>query len=232
MSAELLQLVLGLVTIGQSPRDDILPQMLPFLPAGATIWQAGALDSLTPEQIAELAPAPGDYVLHTRVRDGSAVTVGRRQLLPRVQACLDRLAARGANPILLLCTGELPGLTFPGLLIEPDRLLASVVHGFRPRRLGVLLPLSSQVDAVAEKWRSAAPELILECASPYGSNDDVRRAAAALAGRRPDLVVMDCMGYTARHKGLVADLCGCPVILAASLVARLTAELLDRVSCQ
>ncbi len=221
------QPVLGLVTIGQSPRDDILPQMLPFLPPGVTIWQEGALDGLTREQIAGLAPAAGDYVLHTRIQDGSAVTVGRRQIQPRVQTCLDRLAARGANPILLLCTGEFPGLSHSGLLIEPDCLLVGVVHSLRPGRLGVLVPLSSQTEAAAQKWHIAARELNLESASPYGAEAEIQRAAAALAAQKPDLVVMDCMGYTASHKKAVAAICRCPVILAASLIARLTAELLS-----
>ena len=39
--------VLGLVTIGQSPRDDIMSQMLPLLPDGLDIRQMGALDGLS-----------------------------------------------------------------------------------------------------------------------------------------------------------------------------------------
>ena len=69
--------VLGLVTIGQSPRNDVLPQMLPHLPADIAIRQAGALDGLANNAIAKLVPGLDDYVLHTRLRDGRAVTVGR-----------------------------------------------------------------------------------------------------------------------------------------------------------
>jgi hypothetical protein len=46
---------LGLVTIGQSPRDDVMAQMMPFLPDNMYIRQVGALDGLTGEQIAKLA---------------------------------------------------------------------------------------------------------------------------------------------------------------------------------
>ena len=114
--------LLGLVTIGQSPRDDVLPQMLPFLPEAVGIRQAGALDGLSREQLANLRPGPGDYVLHTRLRDGSAVTVSRERIVSLLQRCIGELEDGGANPILLLCTGEFPSLRSRALLVELLRL--------------------------------------------------------------------------------------------------------------
>jgi protein AroM len=217
--------VLGLVTIGQSPRDDIMPQMLPLLPAGLDIRQVGALDGLTHEQIAELAPGPQDYVLHTRLRDGLAVSVGRGRIKPLLQSCLEQLEDEGANPIVLLCTGEFPELRSDALLIEPDRLLVSVVGGLRPRRAGVLVPLPSQIDAAAEKWRVLGAEVVFVAASPYGEQTELIRAAEEL-GRHPlDLVVMDCMGYTLAHRRVVTQATSRPVILASRVVARIIGEL-------
>ncbi len=219
--------VLGLVTIGQSPRDDIMPQMLPLLPAGLDIRQVGALDGLTREQIAGLAPGPADYVLHTRLRDGSAVTVGRKPITSLVQSCLKQLEDGGANPIVLLCTGEVPGRRSDALLIEPDQLLVSVVHGLRPRRAGVLVPLPSQIEAAAEKWRELEAELVLVAASPYGEQMELIRAVEELEGHPLDLVVMDCMGYTLAHRQVVMQTTGRPVILASRVVARIVGELVE-----
>ena len=223
--------VLGLVTIGQSPRDDIVSQMLPLLPSGLDIRQVGALDGLTHEQIAELAPGPQDYVLHTRLRDGQAnelaVSVGREQIESLLQSCLKRLEDEGANPIVLLCTGEFPELRSETLLIEPDRLLVSVVGGLRPRRAGVLVPLPSQIETAAEKWRVLEAEVVFVAASPYGEQIELTRAAEEL-GRHPlDLVVMDCMGYTLAHRRVVVQATGRPVVLASRVVARIVGELVE-----
>jgi len=220
--------LLGLVTIGQSPRDDIMPQMLPLLPAGLNIRQVGALDGLPHEQIAELAPDPQDYVLHTRLRDGSAVTVGRERMKSLLQSCLKRLEGEGANPIVLLCTGEFPDLRSDALLIEPDRLLVSVVGGLRPRRAGVLVPLPSQIEAAAEKWRVLEAEVVFVAASPYyGEPMELVRAAEELGGHSLDLVIMDCMGYTLAHRRVVMQATGKPVILASRVVARIVGELVE-----
>lgn len=219
--------VLGLVTIGQSPRDDIVPQMLPLLPAGLDIRQVGALDGLTCEQIAGLAPSPQDYVLHTRLRDGSAVTVGRERIKSLLQDCLKRLKDEGANPIVLLCTGEFPELRSDALLIEPDRLLVSVVRGLRLRRVGVLVPLPSQIEAAAEKWRALEAEMVFAAASPYGEQVELTRAAEELGGHSLDLVVMDCMGYTLAHRRVIMQTTGRPIILASRVVARIVGELVE-----
>jgi protein AroM len=220
--------VLGLVTIGQSPRDDILPQIRPHLPADVSIRQVGALDGLTRSEIDALAPGPGDYVLHTRLRDGSAVSVNRSAIMLLLRGCLERLEDEGANPIVLLCTGEFPELRSKALLIEPERLLVNVVRGLRPRRLGVLVPLRAQIEGAAEKWRYVGAELVFEAASPYGDEAEIGRAAEALRGRSPDLVVMDCMGYTRAHKQAMWEATGKPVILAAGVVGRIVGELMER----
>jgi protein AroM len=225
MCFHLEETVLGLVTIGQAPRDDLMLHILPFLPNKLGIRQAGALDGLTNEQIARLAPDASDDMLHTRLRDGSAVVVGRERIASLVQARIDQLEGEGANIILLLCTAEFPALQSGVLLVEPDRLLVSLVRGLRPHRIGVFLPLASQVVAATEKWMAVEAEKVYVAALPCGESDVIVRAARELQESSVDLVVMDCVGYTEAHKRLVTKMTGKPVILAISLVAWLLGEL-------
>ncbi len=204
-----------------------MPQMWPFLPSELDVRQVGALDGLTDEQIAGLAPGPSDYVLHTRLRSGHAVTVGRERIVPLMQTRLRQLADEGADPILLLCTGQFQALQSDALLIEPDRLLVNVMRGLRPRRMGVLVPLSSQIAAAAEKWKAVKAETRFAAASPYGHPAEVVQATRPFQADWPDVIVMDCMGYTLAHKRAVVQATGKPVILAASLAARILGELVD-----
>jgi protein AroM len=201
--------------------------MTPHLPADLEVRQMGALDSLDHEQILCLAPHPDDYVLHTRLRDGSSVTIGREYIMPLVQGCIAQLEEGGANPILLLCTGDFPELKSNGLLVEPDRLLLSVVWGLGVRRLGVMVPLSSQVGEMAERWEQIDVGVTWAAASPYAEQDEVTSAAAELTGHWLDLIVMDCMGFTQAHKEIVSRATGRPVMLASCMVARVVGELLD-----
>jgi protein AroM len=221
---------LGLLTIGQAPRDDVVPAMLPHLGSEAELVQAGCLDGLEPEQIDGLAPGPDDYVLTTRLADGSSVVVGRRHVEAILPRKVGELAERGAAAVALLCTGEFsPGARAGIPLLHPDRVLAQTVAAvLEPRAtLGVLTPLPSQVEQTRRKWAPIVGDgpLLVEAATPYGPPDRVAEAAQRLRAGRPSLVVMDCIGYLPAVKSVVRETVGCPVILANTLLARVLAEL-------
>jgi len=91
---------IGAITIGQAPRDDVVPEMEKLLGGGARVLQAGALDGLSRADIAALAPADGEDALITRLTDGSDVIVAKRAILGRLQACLDRLAPAGKETLV------------------------------------------------------------------------------------------------------------------------------------
>ena len=83
----------GLITVGQAPRSDVVPDMAAILGGNVEIVEAGALDGLSREQIAPLAPAGDDEILVTRLADGSSVFVGKTRMIPRIEA---KIAARAA----------------------------------------------------------------------------------------------------------------------------------------
>src|SRR5256885_7938966 len=69
----------GMVTIGQAPRVDVVPAMADVLGPDVEIIERGALDGLGGDEIAQLAPESDDEVLVTRLTDGSSVFVGKRR---------------------------------------------------------------------------------------------------------------------------------------------------------
>lgn len=219
--------VVAALTIGQSPRDDITPEIQPFLGTGVRLVEAGVLDGLGEAELAALAPHEGDEVLVTRLRDGSQVKVAHRHVAPRLQALVNRLMD-SADLFLVLCTGGFPELRSPKPVLLPDRLLFAVVEAtFSGGCLGVLTPVMEQAAQQERRWSRVAHEVMVAAASPY-QNDGARIEAAAreLARRGAELIVMDCLGYTSAMKERVRAATGRPVILARSLLARMAAELL------
>jgi protein AroM len=222
---------LGLLTIGQAPRDDVVPGMGRLLGSDVELLQAGCLDGLDRSQIAELAPDSGDYVLTTRLADGSSVVVGRRHVEAIIPRKVGELAERGAGAVALLCTGEFSAAASSSRvpLLHPDRVLSQTVAAvIEPgATLGVLTPLPSQVDQTRRKWAELAGDgqLLVEAASPYGRPEGVAEAASRLRVGAPSLVVMDCIGYLPEMKAVVRRTVGCPVILANTILARVLAEL-------
>ena len=100
----------GAITIGQSPRTDVTQDILPLLGDQVELLQAGGLDGLTREEIEAFQPGPDDYVLISRLRDGSSAVFAERYILPRLQNCIDQLEQQGVEIILFLCTGDFPAV--------------------------------------------------------------------------------------------------------------------------
>ena len=110
----------GTVTIGQAPRVDITPDLRKIVGDDIDIVEAGALDGLTSEQIASMAPHEGDYVLVTRMADGTSVTISEHAVTPLLKEKINEHFNNGINTVLLLCTGEFPGFATGGLLLTPQ----------------------------------------------------------------------------------------------------------------
>ncbi len=161
--------VIGTVTIGQSPRTDVIPDVASILGPDIEIREAGALDGLSPEIIASFAPGEGDYVLVTRLADGSSVQVAERHITPRIHEKIAEHFTGGIPVVLLLCTGEFPDFETGGLLIRPQKVLFNAVAAVaKGMRIGILTPSPS-------RWISR---------KPVGQPEPLRTGGTVVAVRR------------------------------------------------
>lgn len=218
--------VLGVVTIGQAPRVDLVPELRTWLPP-VEIRELGALDGLSTEELAALAPTPGDETLTTLLRDGSSVVIGREGILARLQAKIDTLEAEGVDAVLLVCTGEFPPFrhTKPLLLAGP-LMTAGLAAIAGDSVVGVICPLPEQEQPSYEKFAHLEREVKVASATPYRAGSaEIESAARALAEDGAEILVLDCMGYTQAHREAAAKASGLPVVLSRSVVARLAAEI-------
>jgi len=221
-------LKIGLVTIGQSPRTDVTPIMKKALGPEVELVEKGALDGLTREEIDMFAPAAGDHVLVTRMRDGTSVEVARRYVFPRVQKCIEELEEIGVDLTLLLCTAEFPEIKTKKLLIHPDKLIANIVWGILNRgKLAVVVPAKKQIPLARRKWKNKGISLIIATANPYGEVKASKEVANFLAKQNVDLIVLDCIGFTPKIKELFRRLTGKPVILPQTVIGRILKELIS-----
>lgn len=209
--------MIGLATIGQAPRDDVAPVMfsaetLPF------VRQAGALDGLSPQDIAALQPSEAEHPLVTRLLSGEEVVIAKERVTPYLLQAVQGLEAAGAGLICVLCTGsfDLPGCS--SRLVYPDRLIQGVVDGMLPSgRLGVVIPHAGQLASMQRKWGRSGRKVEIAVLSPYES----RGGACVFDGlgdREVDLIVLDCMGYGRDVQDRAERVSRVPVILSNRLV--------------
>lgn len=209
---------IGLVTIGQSPRDDVTPTLKSFLGEKAQIIEKGALDGLKRSDIEKLAPKPGDYVLVTRLRDKTSVKVARHLITPKVQKCVKELEDLGVNFNVLLCTGEFPRLKAKKPLIMLEPLITSFARCFKGGKIGVVVPEKEQIAHAEKRWSRKIASAFIVYANPYDDIKALEEAAVQLAKENVDIIVLDCIGFTTEAWKLVRELTGKPVLLPQAIL--------------
>jgi protein AroM len=221
--------VLGTLTIGQAPRPDVVPIIDRHVPVEVRRIHRGVLDGLSHAEIdARYMAGPGEAALVTRLQDGRVVELSRRRMREGVEEALAGLAAEGCDVILLLCTGTFDGLKCKkAWLIEPDHIIPGMVAALvEQRQLGVIVPIASQIGSEAGKWRALPIPPIFGSASPYSGDTEgaLRRAGTELKERGAEAILLDCIGFTERHRRALDPL-DMPVILSTAVAAKAVAEL-------
>ncbi|MEP7118197.1 MAG: AroM family protein [Acidobacteriota bacterium] len=218
--------ILGTITIGQAPRLDVAPALDAHLPAGLVRRDVGVLDGMTAEQITlRYAPRSRERRFLTRLLDGTAVELDAAAAETGVQQKLHDLEQGGCTVILVLCSGVFRGLrTRRAWLIEPDRILPGLVGGLAgARRVGVVMPLALPIDGERRKWAALQIPAAFAVANPYADGEEQAASAARELQRGgANLLMLDCFGYTERHRLAAAQASGLPVLLSSELMGRVT----------
>lgn len=226
---------LGLVTIGQAPRTDLIPDVLPLL-SEVDFAEYGALDPLgdAPDEtvLAALAPKAGEFPLTSRLRSGAAVVMGQPSVDALLIDALRRAESDDVTAILLLCTGSFDYLSSTKPLLTAEELVhRRVAELAKNQQLGVLCPLDSQLDEWRQQWLTLVPAVHIAAADPYVDSDDViAKAAKTLADQGSSILVMDCIGYSERMRIIAEHASGVPTILSRTLATRLAVEIVAKLS--
>lgn len=219
---------IGFATIGQTPRDDLVPYLVGQLARGVDVLQGGVLDDLTPSEMAVLDR--GDQGLHmvTRLRDGGSARLSFGLAVPRMQRVVDDLVANGADMVVILCGADWSQVRAKVPVVNPGKLFPNVIQALAAgSRLGVVKPSAGQVEHAIRQYQSLGLDVAVTSAFPYdaGAIDAARDAARELRDRNAEMVWMTCVGMGEEMREAVRGELDVPIVLARSLLARVIDEL-------
>lgn len=218
---------IGFLTIGQSPRDDVVPDIMTILGPGMEIIEQGALDGLSLKEIEALKPGKNDFPLITRLRDGATAVVGKRKIRSLIQEHISSLERQHVRLIGLLCTDDFPEIQTQTLLLLPYRILFNIVTSImKEGRLGVLAPLEEQKESLGKKWQKTGLEIIIDNLNPYQESPESDQVIERMKRHRVNFIVLDCIGYSSKLKEKINLATERPVLLPRSILARLIKELI------
>lgn len=139
-----MQKSIGIITMGQTPRVDMISDIERFLPPNTNIIEKGVLDGKSPYELFQLSPEKGQTTLISRLRSGGSAIMAKEKILPIIQQLIDELIEEEVSIIVIACTGKFPVFKSSIPIIFPDYLLNQIMRGlFRDGSIGVIVPLQS-----------------------------------------------------------------------------------------
>lgn len=208
------------LTIGQTPRTDLTPEIRNYLGSEFEIIEAGALDDYNYQEISErFSPKGEDAILVTRLRDGSEVIIGEDCISDLLNKKIKELEKKNLELILLLCTGKFTNLESSSILIEPQKLLYSLLLKLALKNFAVIIPNEMQKKQIKRFWNNLKMDPIIKSASPYKENNDLISAAEEIKNEDIDLIYLDCMGYSKKMKKIVGEISNKKVILPREMIS-------------
>lgn len=218
---------IGLVTIGQTPRNNLVREVTGLLPDNISIIQAGALDGLDLNNISAHQPTDRAKTLVTKLRDGSETIVDKDFIHFRLQQAIQSLETR-VGLIGVLCSSTFPTLFSSVPLLLPYRLLQGALLSVSvPTSWGVLVPSPDQKAPVGKELREWGLDVIMEAVSPYSTSDDIGAVAAKLAMIGVSSIFLNCFGYSLEMKDTVHAITKIPVISIRSLFSHALGEIVS-----
>lgn len=220
---------IAFVTIGATPRTDIVPEMVEEILAGRPaetlrVTEAGVLDGLEGDALSAILARDGEPAFATRDAKGREVAVSIERTEARLVALLQELDGRGFDLIVVLCTGtQIPKLANT-VVIEAQKVVDHAIEALSigDGPLGIVLPLPRQIEDFQTRHAFAVPTVHV-AASPY---DGLALAPRAKGLADCKLTVMHCMGYSRAMRDDLRAAVDHPVLTARGFVAACVGQFL------
>lgn len=208
---------IAIITIGQSPRPDLMPEMRSIL-GDVACDEFGALDGLGRDEILRHAPSGEDFGLFAPLADGTHVIVQVRFASERAEALIAHVDGLGYDLIVLATTGLFTSYATHTPLIHGQRAvdawIAALVVG--DARIGVIFPLPRQGAVLAAFGYGT---LLQSAHATVEGGHSARLADAAATVTGADLILMHSVGYTEAMARQVAETTGKLVVPARRIIA-------------
>ena len=216
--------MIGLITLGHSPRPDH-EEVYNLIAPGVPRMLVGALDAMSCDEARTLEDKEGVSPLVCLLKDNTTVEIPLPLLFPYLEHQVEILAAAGTRLAVVLCCGGFPVFNAPISVLLPGMIVPALVRATCPKgKIGIIVPNKAQESAAVQHWKEAGIEVTSAVVSPY-QGIGFKEAGGKFRSMSADLVAIDCMGFKNEHRQKLKDLCGCPVLLPTTIVARVALEM-------
>ncbi len=214
------------VSVGQSPRTELVDSVMRDVGMPVEAHEIGALDGLDEEAIDDLRPLPGEARIITVLRNGESIVLSKPRIADRMSRIVANLPSGAYDLVVILTTGLFRDFQSSCPTVNTQRVMEATVMSlaFRGDAIGLIQPLEDQVDELD------IPALgLFQITATHAQNANRASLASALLDLAEcEIIVLNSVSFDEEDRQTVAKASGKPVILARRLVAGAIRLLLGR----
>lgn len=205
------------VSAGQSPRKDMMQEILELTGCDLVAEEYGALDDLDEYELELMRPGEKDQRIYTRLRDGRSIVVAVSALEVRIANVCAKLDHQEFDLIVVLSTGLYNEIRTYTPLLHTQRVMdtwfASI--SMSECHLGVVTPLTKQGQSTREHMGD-----LMKFQTTYVlSHNNNRIAEAAQRLNDCELILMNSVSYKGETAERLGALSGLPIVTARKVLA-------------
>lgn len=214
------------LSVGQTPRSDLIDEMLESLDVPIEAVEIGALDGLRAAEIDALRVRAGEPSIVTRLADNTDIVVSKPRIGQRMADIVAGVEPHAFDLIVILSTGLFREFDSSCPTVNAQRALESAVISLATQgtAIGLVQPLEKQIAELTipalECYRITASY------AADGDRDSLARAVLDLADC--EIIVLNSVSFTEADRDMVAKASGKPVVLARRIIASAIRLLLYR----
>ena len=214
------------VSVGQTPRRDLIDEMLASLDIPIEALEIGALDGLSPTEINGFRVRAGEASIVTRLSDDSEIVLSKPRITERMAEIVAGFQPQEFDLVVILSTGLFREFESTCPTVNTQRAVESTIISLAAQgdSVGLIQPLRQQVD-----------ELDIQALHPYKvtasharDGDRNSLAGALLDLAETDIIVLNSVSFTEADRQMVTKASGKPVVLARRIMASAIRLLLHR----
>jgi protein AroM len=208
---------LAFVTLGQSPRIDLVPELLAELKTPVEALEYGLLDDIEADRLGEAAAVGDEASFLTRLRDGSYFELSVAWAHIRFIEVYENIKTQGADLVILMSASCGHDFKADSATVVCDNVVSRAIEVMASAelRVGVVVPLEAlleKIEIVGGPWACKK----MQAAKP-GDFTELGPALSKMADC--DIIALHSMGYDEADLMEARRLTGKPVIMNRRLIA-------------
>jgi len=221
---------LGVLLIGQTPRKDYEEIFSQCLNEGDELIMEGVLDEFSTQELKAMGAKGKSPVLATLDRNGNQIVIDDHEIVSRIPGKIQGLKSRGADIVVVVCTGKFPEMNIDIPVIFPDKVLRyntkAVAEG---KNVAIFVPLAEQKEQLNSRWVEIGVTPVIHAVSPFTDNVEISQDIIDdLNEKDVAVIVLDCMKFDQAAKNKIQASIGKPVICAKTLLIKIVSELMGK----